>query len=218
MWTLNHLTPEEDLRIEQKFRYYKEFVRPIDNRNFNFSANDYIFTMRTYIDLGSTMPKNSDLQLDLLMSIKIYDRELSFSGLEKHFILPTTFRIWLPNLTFVPDLQPNVTREIEPKSGEIMVRYNFKTLIPCASDSWRHPFEMYYCDLVVISREGRNQLSVELELRQKQLDAQTRILIIQLCNSADEKLMIDENNDKRWNYQKSKVQYMLGKQYLSSGM
>lgn len=172
------LTPEENLRVEQKFRYYKEFVRPVDNRNYNFSANDYIFTLRTYVDLGSTVPRNSELKLDLIMSIKIYDRELSFNGLDKRFILPSTFKIWLPNLTFVPNMQPNITREIEPKSGEIMVRYSFKNLLPCTYDSWRHPFEMFYCDLTVISRE-------------------------------DEKLVIEENNDKRWDFQKRKVQYSL---------
>ncbi|KHN82105.1 hypothetical protein Tcan_14843 [Toxocara canis] len=154
------LTLDERNELFRKFKYYFASVRPNPAPNRIVNLNGTFFALRTELQLISTIPHHRQLNLEFIFVISFVDDRLVVRELEHRFKMPSEFRPWLPDLVVHPILPWKVTAYLDPRSGVVTAFYRIDSVLPCKSDEWRHPFEVFHCDIAIFSN-GDEQIILQ---------------------------------------------------------
>ncbi|CAJ0931479.1 unnamed protein product, partial [Mesorhabditis belari] len=170
------LTLIERNELARKFKYYFNSVRPIARDNYVSDENGTHFTIETEVHLLNSIRTQNSVSLEAFVLCKFVDDRLILRELEDRFEV-TEFEPWQPRITTSPTTSLKTSIFLSPQTGELNIYYRVKETIPCVGDSWRHPFEIFNCDLT-IENGGEERLRVvdhrdarpKLQLRQVGLE------------------------------------------------
>ncbi|KAE9556194.1 hypothetical protein FO519_000533 [Halicephalobus sp. NKZ332] len=141
------LTPEERSELARKFKYYHASVRPADKFNLIETLNGTFFNLNTEIELLQTRPNAGAIELEMVMIVHYLDDRLIMRELDDVLTIPNEFDSWTPNIDTSPNLDPQKSVHVDPKTGQMTMFIRINSRIPCYSEIWKHPFESFQCDL-----------------------------------------------------------------------
>uniref|UniRef100_A0A0M3IFU8 Uncharacterized protein n=1 Tax=Ascaris lumbricoides TaxID=6252 RepID=A0A0M3IFU8_ASCLU len=95
------------------------------------------------------MSAEGQLNLEFYLVVNFVDDRLVLRELEHRFQMSAEFQPWLPDLATHPTIPWKVVTYLDPRNGVVTAFYKFRSSLSCKSDTWRHPFEIFYCDLIV---------------------------------------------------------------------
>uniref|UniRef100_A0A914ZKE2 Uncharacterized protein n=1 Tax=Parascaris univalens TaxID=6257 RepID=A0A914ZKE2_PARUN len=154
------LTLDERNELFRKFKYYFASVRPNAAPNRITTINGSFFALTTELQLISATPHNGQLNLEFYLVVSFVDDRLVLRELEHRFQMSAEFQPWLPDLATHPTIPWTVVTYLDPRSGIVTAFYKFRSSLSCKSDTWRHPFEIFYCDLIV-SNNGDERILLQ---------------------------------------------------------
>lgn len=166
MSAIQGLTLDERNELARKFKYYFSSVRPNQRPNRVSTINGSYFALNTELQLVSSIPRNGELRLEFFLLMSFVDDRLEFRALTQRFQMSPEYRPWLPDVSTYPSLPLNISIFLEPRHGVVTAIYKVNSMLPCFCDRWRHPFENFYCDLI-ISNNGDERIILRnvLDLR-----------------------------------------------------
>ncbi|VDN05223.1 unnamed protein product [Thelazia callipaeda] len=89
------------------------------------------------------------VHLEMIFGVTYTDERLIIPRLKDRFCMPVEYRPWLPELTTRPTFSFRSVIYLDPISGIIDVLYKYAQDLDCSPETWRHPFDLFRCEIVI---------------------------------------------------------------------
>ncbi|KAM3718915.1 Hapless [Dirofilaria immitis] len=143
------LTVEEHIELARKYKYYYASVRPQERNNRIISDNGTFFALNCNLKIISTKLYHNMVHMELIFGVTFTDERLIIHKLKNRFRMPSEYQPWLPKITTYPYVRTNVVIYLDPLIGIVDVFYQYSAELLCSSEIWRHPFELFQCEIVI---------------------------------------------------------------------
>uniref|UniRef100_A0A0R3S1P9 Neur_chan_LBD domain-containing protein n=1 Tax=Elaeophora elaphi TaxID=1147741 RepID=A0A0R3S1P9_9BILA len=143
------LTANEHGELARKYKYYYASVRPQERHNRVTNANGTFFALNCDLKIVSTKPQHNKIHMEIIFGVTFNDERLVISGLKNRFQMPTKFQPWLPEITTHPSIPVNIVVYLDPLTGIVDALYRYSVELRCSSETWRHPFELFQCEIII---------------------------------------------------------------------
>ncbi|EFO24822.1 hypothetical protein LOAG_03666 [Loa loa] len=87
--------------------------------------------------------------MEIIFAVTFTDDRLAIRKLKNRFRMPAEYHPWLPEITTRPNVPVNVAVYLDPLIGMVDAFYRYSVELLCSSETWRHPFELFQCEIVV---------------------------------------------------------------------
>ncbi|CAJ0565238.1 unnamed protein product, partial [Mesorhabditis spiculigera] len=145
---VNSLTLLERNELARKFKYYFASVRPVSRDNYISDENGTRFSIDTELHILNSIRTQNSIAIEAFVLCTFVDDRLILRELHDRFEI-TEFEPWKPRIGTSPPTQLKINYYLSPQTGELNYYYRVKEVIPCSGDSWRHPFEVFNCELAI---------------------------------------------------------------------
>ncbi|CAG9540611.1 unnamed protein product [Cercopithifilaria johnstoni] len=87
--------------------------------------------------------------MEVIFGITFIDERLIIHELKNRFQMPAEYHPWLPEIITHPHIPVNIAIYLDPVIGIVDALYRYSADLLCSSESWRHPFQLFQCEIVI---------------------------------------------------------------------
>ncbi|KAL3994854.1 putative integral membrane protein [Acanthocheilonema viteae] len=87
--------------------------------------------------------------MEIIFGVTFTDERLTIRELKNRFQMPTEYHPWLPEIVTYPSVPVNIVVYLDPLIGIVDALYRYSVDLPCSFETWRHPFELFQCEIVI---------------------------------------------------------------------
>jgi hypothetical protein len=133
-------------------------VRPGDRFNLIETINGTFFALHTEVELLQTRPNKDRLETEMFFNLYYNDERLTLRDIDEVIAIPDEFSPWTPQLDFPDNTNLKSSIHVDPRTGQVSLRFKLHTMLECTFIVWNSPFQKYFCRFEVGSYESESFL------------------------------------------------------------